>query len=123
MNVMRFRTYTLPAPTPEDTATERDLVILPADRMRAERFSTTLLPPSQRGAGAVQSHAETWVLLWLWCAATRLQQTAASFDEYADTVVAYDRLDANGEVIGDDTDTDEIDPATVDPTQQAAATT
>jgi hypothetical protein len=119
MNVMQFRVYTAPDGTPAQT----DLLVLPADRMRAERSSTQLLPPSQRGANAVKAHAETWVLLWLYCAAQRLQLTAgAGFDDWANTVLDYDRLDADGNVVKAKTPEDQVEDPAVDPTQTADST-
>jgi len=123
MNVMRFRLHQLPHPELSiDQSLAYDLTILPADRMRAERMSTQVLPPSQRGPGAVKAHPESWVLLWLFCAAQRLQLTdGASFDDWANTVLDYDRLDANGELVGGTEEAEVEDPA-VDPTRTAAPT-
>lgn len=123
MNVMRFRIYTDPADAtaPAASYVTHDLVILPADRMRAERESTTLLPPSQRGGNARKEHAETWILLWLWCSAVRHQITTESFKDWQLTVLDYDRLDADGNVVT--RDAQEVDDPAVDPTQPGAPTT
>lgn len=117
MNVMSFRTHFATAPTGSV-----DLVVMPADRMRVERLSTQVLPPSQRGPGAVKAHPESWVLLWLFCAATRqLGDTGLSFDQWADTVTDYERLDADGNPAKSKSDGPVEDPA-VDPTQPTAST-
>lgn len=118
MQLMRFRVYTAPDPQRPDEATTvaHDLLVMPADRMRAERASTTELPPAQRGPKATSSHPETWVLLWLWCAATRLGLTADKFPAWAATVVDYDRLDADGQAVADDTAPAEVVHPSVDPT-------
>lgn len=115
-------------PTPEAT---HDLVILPADRMRAERLSTQLLAPSQRGKDARGENAETWLMLWLWCAATRVQLTADPFDDFAGRVLDYDRLKltADGELVlakrdddqDEDDDEDDEDPE-LGPTRPTAPT-
>jgi hypothetical protein len=119
---MRFRVYLTPT-EPVTGTDDHDLMILPADRMRAERQSTQLLPPSQRGPGAVKAHPDTWVLLWLYCAAQRLQLTAgAGFDDWANRVQEYDRLDAHGNVIPPKTPEDQVEDPAVDPTQTAATT-
>lgn len=114
MNIMRFRVYV------DDTQGHGqpvnplayDLAIYPADRMRAERASTKELPPSQRGPGAIKANSETWVLLWLWCAATRLGVTTQPFSTWADLVLDYDRLNDDGTVKTED---DDDDDATEDP--------
>lgn len=113
---MRFRIYT-EGPDPAANCVTHDLAILPADRMRAERASTKELPPSQRGPGAVKANSETYVLLWLWCAATRTGITAAGFAEWADTVLDYDRLNPDGTVQGDDDDPDDDDEPELGPTR------
>lgn len=99
--------------------TTRDLQVTPVDRMRAERESTTLWPPSQRDRNA---HAEAWALLWLWCAASRLGDTDAPFAAYADTISDYARLTRDGALVGDDTDEEEA-TETVDPTQSGESIT
>lgn len=119
MNVQRFRVYLDAGPA---TPTELDLAILPADRMRAERASTTELPPSQRGPNASQHHPNTWVLLWLWCAATRAGSTAAKFADWSLTVLDFDRLDADGELIPEGTPAEDVEDPQVDPTSGAGAT-
>ena len=122
MNVMRFRTYFITGGI-DLSPPSVDMTILPADRMRAERMSTQVLPPSQRGPGAVKAHPESWVLLWLFCAAQRLQLTdGAGFDDWANTVLDYDRLDANGDVVPDKADPDQVEDPAVDPTRTAAPT-
>lgn len=120
MDLQRFRVYTQPQEpvTGHDTW---DLTIIPADRMRAERASTAELPPHQRGPEASKSHPNTWVLLWLWCAATRVGSTSAKFGDWAATVLDFDPLDAHGNVKGTPADT-EVAP-TLDPTNGAALTT
>jgi hypothetical protein len=128
MDVMRFRAYLLPegptAPGELLATTDCDFLILPADRMRAERMSTQVLPPSQRGPGAVKAHPESWVLLWLYCAAQRTGWTDGdSFDAWADRVAEYDRLDAHGQVVKRGTDPELVEQAAVDPTQPVASTT
>ena len=122
MNTMRFRVYL--APTEPVTGTDdHDLTILPADRMRAERASTQVLPPSQRGPGAVKAHPESWVMLWLYCAAQRLQLTGgAGFDDWANRVQDYQRLDANGQPVKSDADEDQVVDPAVDPTRTVATT-
>lgn len=119
MNVMRFRLHLL-TEGPDAEPTPHDVRVMPADRMRAERASSTELPPSQRGAGAAQAHAETWVLLWLWCAAKRLAVTTEPFSVFADQVADYTRLDADGQELADDEE--DQDPETVDPTQPVEST-
>lgn len=114
MDLQRFRVYT-PDPV--------DLSITPADRMRAERASTTELPPSQRGANATKAHPNTWLLLWLWCAAVRTHATTEGFGAWADTVLDFDPLDADGNVKGatDELADDELadEGVGVDPTHAA----
>lgn len=122
MNTMRFRVY-LTSADHAATPAEHDVVILPADRMRAERASAQLLPPSQRGPGAVKAHPESWVLLWLFCAAQRLQLVSGvGFDEWANTVLDYVRLDADGNPVPSKADEDQVAHPAVDPTQTAATT-
>lgn len=98
--------------THTDTVTT-DVTVMPADRMRAERLSTSVLPPSQRGPQAAKTHSETWVLLWLYTASQRLQHVAAdvSFEVWADTVLDYDRVTADTEAVPE-----------VDPTQPTVPT-
>lgn len=119
VTMMTFRVHTGPD-------TSHDLPILPADRMRAERMSTKVLPPSQRGPQAAKTHSETWVLLWLYVASIRLQLVDASvdFETWADTVWDYDRLDIDGNVVDHtpEAQAEAEDPA-VDPTQRAELTT
>ena len=93
-----------------------EVVIMPADRMRAERASTSVLPPSQRGANAVKEHSETWVLLWLWCASKRLGHTDLEFEAFADTMLEYDRLTDQGATVDQDTDPDDLEGA-INPTR------
>jgi hypothetical protein len=128
MDLQRFRIYTdtdAAGPhAPGDVYTAHDLTILPADRMRAERASTTELPPSQRGANAAKANSNTYVLLWLWCAATRAQLTTEGFQAWADTVLDFDPLDRDGNVKAKPSDDDdELEAAeTVDPTQPGVPT-
>jgi hypothetical protein len=80
--------------------------------MKAERLSTQLLAPSQRGKSAREDHAETWALLWLWCAATRSGVTAQGFEDFTGWVLDYDRLKLtdDGQLVVDGAeDTDELD--------------
>lgn len=123
MNVQRFRVYCHEGA--DATATDprhHDLAILPADRMRAERASTTELPPSQRGPNASQHHPNTWVLLWLWCAATRTGVTSDKFPDWSGTVLDFDRLDADGELVPEGTPSEDVEDPRVDPTTEAGAT-
>lgn len=126
MNVQRFRVYTthpeLGTPPAETPPTAYDLSVLPVDRMMAERSATSVLPPSQRGPNASQLHANTWVLLWLWCSAKRHNLTAEAFDAWAATVLDFDRLDAAGELVPDGTAPDDVEDPTLDPTNRAGAT-
>lgn len=121
MQLMRFRIYT-DGPTGAETPDTADLTVLPADRMRAERASTAELAPSQRGPGAAKAHPETWVLLWLWCAATRVGLTSAGFADWATTVLDYDRLDADGQLVAAETAPEDVEHPAVDPTQLAGPT-
>jgi hypothetical protein len=127
MDLQRFRVYTtVAAGTPPAEAHDTlDLTIIPADRMRAERASTAELPPHQRGPEASKSHPNTWVLLWLWCAATRVGDTSAKFPDWAATVLDFDPLDAHGNVRGTDPDTGDAtgEAPALDPTNGAALTT
>lgn len=116
----RFRVELL-HPVPGAETVTHDVTVMPADRMRAERLSTAELPPSQRGPAAMGSHPETWVLLWLWCAAKRTGLTEAGFEAFADTVAAYDRVGADGVPLEDD-DPGEAEGEPVDPTHGAAPT-
>lgn len=99
--------------------TTQEVQIMPGDRMRAERLSTTELPPSQRGTPAVKMFSETWCLLWLWCAATRLHLTTAPFPAFVDSLADYARLDAEGAPVEDGEDPED---APVDPTRPGAST-
>lgn len=116
MDVQRLRVYT---GTLTDTHETVDVAILPADRMRAERASTKELAPSQRGQNAGQSNPHTWTLLYLWCSFQRMGLTSEAFASWADTVLDYDRLGPDGELL---TDADESLEA-VDPTQPGGPTT
>lgn len=118
MDLMRLRLYT---GTPEAPAST-DLLILPADRMRAERASTKELAPSQRGAGAGQANPQSWTLLYLWCSATRVGLTSAGFSDWADTVLDYDRLGPDGEPVTDAAELDELEDEPVDPTRPGEPT-
>jgi hypothetical protein len=130
--LMRFRIYLATPEAPETAHEVHDLVVIPADRMKAERLSTQLLAPSQRGKSAREDHAETWALLWLWCAATRAGVTAQGFEDFTGWVLDYDRLkltdDGQLVVVGgpDDTDDDDLeaeDDPEVGPTRPVAGTT
>lgn len=114
MNVMQFRIYSA-------GYADGDVTVLPADRMRAERMSTKVLPPSQRGPQAAKTHSETWVLLWLYVASQRVQLVpdVIDFDTWADHVLDYDRLDADGNVPGAE---DQVEDPAVDPTQPTEPT-
>jgi hypothetical protein len=116
LTLLRFRVYT-------SETTHHDLTVIPADRMRAERASTTELPPSQRGEGASKVHRESYLMLWLWCAARRAQVTTDSFQTWAETVLDYDRLTPEGEPVADDTPAEDVEDEPVGPTQTAALTT
>lgn len=118
LETMRFRVYTGSGASPVEPV--YDVTVMPGDRMRAERHSTTELAPSQRGPESRKLYPESWCMLWLWCAATRLGFTAAKFTTWADTVLDYDRLGADGEPLADATDDPEDEP--VDPTQPVAHT-
>lgn len=118
MDIQRFRVYT----GPEDNPTHVDLSILPVDRMVAERASGTELPPSQRGVGATKAHPNTWLLLWLWCAAKRGGATEA-FGTWCAQVLDFDPIDAHGELVAKDAPAEEVEAPTVDPTHAAGATT
>lgn len=111
LTVLRFRVYLAATPdtTPED-ATGHDVLVLPADRMRAERESPALLPPSQRGPGAHKVHAETWLALWLWCAATRSGAFTGTHEEFTAALVDYDRLNRDGTVADDDDPGEAVPP-------------
>jgi hypothetical protein len=94
---------------PNDTPRELDIVVTPGDRMRAERQSTAVLPPSQRGAQAVRAaHAQTWLMLYAWCAATRCGYSG-SFEAFDLELLHYAELDAAGELLEDDDDPDDDD--------------
>lgn len=123
MDVQRFRIYCHEAgdATTTDPRTH-DLTILPVDRMAAERASTADLPPSQRGPGAAKHHPNTWLLLWLWASAKRAKLTDQKFAEWSGTVLDFDRLDANGQLVTDDTDPEDVEEPQLDPTSGAAAT-
>lgn len=122
LNQMRFRLHLLdPDPASPADPIAHDVAVMPADRMRAERHSTSVLPPSQRGTDKLKAHAETWVLLYLWCACTRLKLTAEGFEQFADRVAEYDRLTAEGTVLDEDTDPDELE-VPVDPTHAEGST-
>lgn len=122
LKILRYRLYLLTDPTAPVDPAEHDVVLLPVDRMRAERESTKLLTPSQRNRKA---HPETWMLLWLWCAAVRAGVTLEDFETFAGHVVDYDELDAAGDVMDPDADPDERDEARadVDPTAADPHTT
>jgi hypothetical protein len=101
---------------PTDPPTELDVAILPGDRMRAERLSTHELPHAQRsGPGARREHAETWLLLYAWCAATRCGY-AGTFEQYGRELLHYAELDAAGELLEDGDELDPDDAETVPPT-------
>ena len=117
MDLQRFRVYT----DDETNPATHDLLILPADRMRAERASTNELPPNQRGPKASENHPNTWLMLWLWCAATRAGITSAKFSDWCATVMDFDPLDAEGNVRKSADDTEVA--AQLDPTNRAGATT
>lgn len=125
LKILRYRLYMIDPLNPADaTLAPGDLltpsvVLMPADRMRAERESTKLLSPGQRDRKA---NAETWMLLWLWCAATRMGITSEGFEVFAGQVVDYDEVDANGEVVDPD-DRDGEAGADVDPTDAGPLTT
>ena len=100
---------------PNTTPDELDIVVTPGDRMRAERESTAVLPPSQRGAQAVRSaHAQTWLMLYAWVAAKRCGYTG-SFEAFDLELLHYAELGPDGELLEDDDDDDagEAVPPTV----------
>lgn len=127
LKILRYRLYMIDPLNPAGAALAAgdlltpDVVVMPGDRMRAERESTKLLAPGQRDRKAA---AESWMLLWLWCSATRLGIFAGSFEDFAGVLVDYDEVDANGDVIDAD-DPDEADEARtdVDPTAADQLTT
>lgn len=125
LKILRYRLYLIdPHAAPAGRLLEGDLlhpdvVLMPGDRMRAERESTKLLAPSQRDRKA---NAETWMMLWLWCAATRLGVFTGTLEDFAGVLVDYDELDAAGAVIDKTTPKDErddertdVDPTAADP--------
>ncbi len=113
MDVMRFRVHLDPTGELADPPTA-DLRVLPVDRMKAERVSTDLLAPSQRGPNASTQHSETWLMLWLWCTAHRLQVFTGTWEVWQATVVDYSRLTTDGEPLeaGDTPDEESVDPTT-----------
>lgn len=121
MQLQRFRVYT----DDPDAPTTHDLTLIPADRMRAERASTAELAPTQRGEDASKHHPNTWLMLWLWCSATRVGVTSAKFSDWCATVLDFDPLDADGNVKTRDpaTQAHAGDDPTLDPTQRVGATT
>lgn len=105
---------------PAATPLELDIVVTPGDRMRAERESTALLPPSQRGAQAVRTaHSQTWFMLYAWCAAKR-SGYAGSFEAFDLELLHYDELGPDGELLEDaepdDDEADDDEAETVPPT-------
>jgi hypothetical protein len=93
--------------------TELDVIVTPGDRMRGERVSTDVLPPSQRGGSAVRTaHAQTWLMVYAWCAATRAGY-AGTFEAFGLELLHYAELGADGELIADD---DDDEAETVPPT-------
>lgn len=105
-----------------DPPRELDVAILPGDRMRAERLSTTLLAPAQRsGPTARREHAETWLLLYVWCSATRTGY-AGGFDQFSDELLHYAELTSAGELLEDGDELDDDDAETVPPTVPGLST-
>lgn len=120
MDLQRFRIY---HPAEGADYTTHDLTIIPADRMRAERASTAELPPAQRGPGATKAHPNTWLLLWLWCSATRVGATSAKFPDWSATVLDFDPLDAQGQPVTAPAQAETLEAEAVDPTTGAGPTT
>jgi hypothetical protein len=115
LKLHRLRLYMCPD---GDTAnpTELDVIVTPGDRMRGERVSTDVLPPSQRGGSLVrQHHAQTWLMVYAWCAATRAGYTG-SFEAFGLELLHYAELGPDGELLADDDEPDEDDAETVPPT-------
>jgi hypothetical protein len=115
LKLHRLRLYLQDRTNTAAPAGELDVVITPGDRMRAERVSTTVLPPSQRGAQAVRAaHAQTWLMLYAWCAAVRCGYPG-DFEAFDLELLHYAELGPDGELLEDDDPADD-DGETVPPT-------
>jgi hypothetical protein len=116
LKLHRLRLYLTDRTNPTAEPGELDIVVTPGDRMRAERESTALLPPSQRGVQAVRAaHAQTWLMLYAWCAAKR-SGYPGSFEAFDLELLHYAELGPDGELIADDDEPDDDDAETVPPT-------
>lgn len=117
LKLHRLRLYLTDAPgDPTATPRELDIVVTPGDRMRAERESTAVLPPSQRGGQAVRTaHAQTWLMVYAWCAAKRAGYVG-SFEAFDLELLHYAELTPAGELLEDDDEPDEDEAETVPPT-------
>jgi hypothetical protein len=116
LKLHRLRLYFTPGADADEPARDLDIIVTPGDRMRAERFSTAVLPPSQRGAQAVRAaHAQTWLMLYAWCAATRMGY-AGDFEAFDLELLHYAELGADGELLEDDDEPDDDDAESVPPT-------
>lgn len=116
LKLHRLRLYFDADPLDAQPREHLDIIVTPGDRMRAERFSTAVLPPSQRGAQQVRAaHAQTWLMLYAWCAATRMGY-AGDFEAFDLELLHYAELDADGELLEDDDEPDDDDAESVPPT-------
>ena len=79
------------------------------------RFTAAALCAAAWFAVAATAHAQTWLMLYAWCAATRAGYVG-SFEAFDLELLHYAELTPDGELLEDDDEPDNDEAETIHPT-------